>query len=292
MSTTYPGSVPGSGPTPGSAPGSVPVFESRAAGRGAVTFPRVLDAEWIKLRSLRSTFYTLLAAIVFLIGFGLVLCAVMAHSWPTMSEANRADFSPPNGALSGFFVGQLAIGALGVLVVTGEYATGSIRATMSAVPHRLPVLWAKALVFAVVTFVSTGIAAVIAFLGGQALLADRHVGVSLGDAGVPRVVVGVPLYLTLVAVLAIGLGTVIRSTAGGISAVVGLLLVLPALAQVMPRSWQNNGTKFLPSEAGQSFLRWHHAEHTLTPGTGLAVFALYAFASLAVAAVLLRRRDT
>ncbi|MYS21689.1 ABC-2 family transporter protein [Streptomyces sp. DvalAA-14] len=264
---------------------------SPAVSRGRVSQARVLHSEWIKLRTLRSTFYTLIAAVVALIGFGALFCAVTANHWPHMHAGERAHFDPALTSLRGYFLAQLAIGVLGVLVVTGEYATGMIRATMSAVPRRLPVLWAKAALYSAVTWVLMTVGALIAFLIGQALLSSQHIDTTLSAPGVTRMVFGVGLYLTVVGLLGVAIGALIRNTAGGIATVFGLLLVLPALAEALPQSWNNAISPYLPSNAGQALISLHREAHTLAPWTGFGVFCLYALAALAGAAVLLKRRD-
>ncbi|MEC3997518.1 ABC transporter permease [Actinacidiphila sp. DG2A-62] len=264
---------------------------SAPAPRGEVTQLRVLHSEWIKLRSLRSTFYTLLAAVVALIGLGALFSAFTASHWPSMSAHEKATFDPALTSLRGFFLAQLAVGVLGVLMISGEYATGMIRASLSAVPRRLPVLWAKAALFAAVVLVVTTVGSVIAFLLGQSLMSSRHIGISLGDPGVLRSVLGVSLYLTVVGLLGVAIGALIRNTAGGIATVFGLLLVVPVLAEALPASWGNHVNQWLPSNAGQSVVALHHEAHTLQPWTGFAVFCLYAVVALAGAAVLLKRRD-
>ncbi|MFF7159602.1 ABC transporter permease subunit [Streptomyces sp. NPDC008139] len=266
--------------------------EARRTGpRGEVTLARVLHSEWIKLRTLRSTFYTLIAGMVALIGFGALFCAVTANRWPHMSPHERADFEPALTSLRGFFLAQLAVGVLGVLMITGEYATGMIRASLSAVPRRLPVLWAKAGLYAAVTWVVMTAGALIAFLVGQALLSSRHIGTSLSDPGVTRMVLGAGLYLTVVGLLGVAIGALVRNTAGGIATVFGLLLVLPVLAEALPTSWADHINKYLPSNAGQSLISLHQDATSLAPWTGFLVFCLYAAVALAGAAVLLKRRD-
>jgi hypothetical protein len=261
------------------------------APRGRVTQARVLHSEWIKLRTLRSTFYTLLAAMVALIGFGVLFCAVTANRWPHMGASERAHFDPALTSLRGFFLAQLAVGVLGVLVISGEYATGMIRATLAAVPRRLPVLWAKAALYSVVTWVLMTVGSLIAFVAGQSLLSSRHIGTSLSDPGVARMVMGAGLYLTVVGLLGVAIGALIRNTAGGIATVFGLLLVLPALAEALPTSWNNDISPYLPSNAGQALVSLHQEAHTLAPWSGFLVFCLYAVAALIGAAVLLKRRD-
>jgi ABC-2 type transport system permease protein len=256
-----------------------------------VTQARVLNSEWIKFRSLRSSFYTLLAAVVATIGLGALFAAVVANRWTQMDAGERARFNPTDLSLRGVFLAQLAIGVLGVLIITGEYSTGMIRATLGAVPTRLPVLWAKAAVFAVVSLITTAIAALAAFLVAQALLSSQHIQASLSDPGVIRAIIGTALYLTVVGLLGVGLGFVLRNTAGAISALFGMLLVLPVLGAVLPSSWAPHIVPYLPSNAGQAVMTVHPDSGTLAPWTGFGVFCIYAVAAVAAAAVLLKRRD-
>ncbi|WP_112470662.1 ABC transporter permease subunit [Streptomyces triticisoli] len=261
------------------------------AERGQVTQLRVIRSEWIKLRSLRSTLFTLLAAVVAMIGLGFLFSYFTAERWSNLPPRERLAFDPTLVSLRGFFLAQLAVGVLGVLVVGGEYATGMIRATLSAVPRRLPVLWAKALVYAVVAWVLMTVASLTAFLVGQAALSDHHLQTSLDAPGVPRAVLGAGLYLTGVALIGVALGALIRNTAGGIATLFGVLLVLPVLAQALPSSWFDAVDRYLPSTAGQGLLHVQQQPHTLAPWTGFALFCLYALLALAAAAIALRRRD-
>ncbi|SEO02757.1 ABC-2 transporter permease [Actinacidiphila rubida] len=269
-----------------------PVAQAPApAPRGHVTQIRVLYSEWIKLRTLRSTFFTLLTAMVALIGLGALFSEFTASHWASMPAGERAHFDPAQTSLRGYFLAQLAVGVLGVLMISGEYATGMIRSTLAAVPRRLPVLWAKSALFAAVVWVLTTASALVAFLLGQALMSSHHLGVSLGDPGVLRVVLGTGLYLTVVGLLGVAIGALIRNTAGGIAALFGLLLIIPVLGEALPSSWGNHVNQWLPSNAGQSLLTLHHEAHTLQPWTGFAVFCLYGVVALAGAAFLLKRRD-
>ncbi len=256
---------------------------------GRVTMARVVVSEWLKLRSLRSTWLTFGATLLTLVGLGLLICGLTAAHWADMPPASRAHFDPVEASFGGVFFAQLALGVLGVLVVTGEYSTGTIRASLTAVPRRLPVLWAKAGVFAVVTFGLTGAGAFAAFLGGQALLGAH--GTTVGPPQVLRVF-GVALYLTVVGLLGIGLGALLRSTAGGIAVLFGVLLVVPISAGFLPSDWQRTLAPYLPSNAGAALYKLHAHPGMLAPWTGFALFAGYALAVIALAAVLLRRRDT
>ena len=254
-----------------------------------VTQARVVASEWIKFRSLRSTWITLLVSVVGVIGLGLLISYVTNAHWAQMHPEERATFDPAGRSLGGVYLAQLAIGVLGVLVITGEYATGMIRATLSAVPRRLPVLWAKAGVYAAVTLVLMLISAFVAFSGGQALLGAHST--TLSAPHVLRAVIGVALYLTVVGLLAVGLGFILRNTAGGIATLFGLLLVLPAIVHVLPSNWAANISPYLPSEAGSALFTLNPDPGMLAPWVGFGVFCAYAAAAIGIGAVLLRRRD-
>jgi ABC-2 type transport system permease protein len=252
---------------------------------------RVLLSEWTKIRSLRSTSFSLLAAVVFIIGFSVLVPWVIVAHWPPRDPREALGFDPTTRALSGIFLAQLAIGVLGVLLITGEYATGMIRATFAAVPARLPVLWAKAAVFAAVTLVLMVPTVLGAFLIGQSILTSKHLQTSLSSSGVLRAVIGAALFLTVVGLLGIGLGALLRNTAGGISTLFGLLFVLPIIVRFLPSSWSDPINKYLPSNAGEAITHVHPDPSLLAPWTGLGLFFGYAVIVLIAAAVSLRRRD-
>jgi ABC-2 type transport system permease protein len=266
---------------------SVPRLEQR----GRVTQARVALSEWTKLRSVRSTRYSLLAAVLFTIGLAALACAVVAHHYPNMSARDKADFHPLEVNLVGVQLAQLAIGILGILVITAEYSTGMIRASITAVPKRLPVLWAKALVFGLVTAALMVPAVLIAFLVGQSILSRHHIETTLGAPGVARAVIGAALYLTVVGLFGLGLGAIVRNTAGGIATFVAIMFVLPPLMNVLPASWNDAASPYLPLAAGEAIMSTTGGNH-LSPWVGLALFCGYTAAALGVAAVLLVRRDT
>ncbi len=267
---------------PDSAPG---VAEQRVTQLG------VLNSELTKLRSLRSTVFSLLAAAVVIVGLAVLVPVVTVTHWPPEDLQDLASFDPTTTSLSGVLLAQLAIGVLGVLLVTGEYSTGSIRSTFAAVPTRLPVLWAKTVVFAAVTLVVTIPSVLIAFFIGQSILTGQHIQTSFTQAGVARAVFGAALYLTVVGVLGIGLGSLLRSTAAGISALFGLLFVLPIIVHFLPASVSSAVDKYLPSSAGQAITTVRVNPAALSPWAGFVVFCLYAAVALGAAAVMLRRRD-
>jgi ABC-2 type transport system permease protein len=256
-----------------------------------VTQLRVIRSEWTKLRTLRSSVWSLLGAVVFMAGLGILVGALQVTHWSQLDPHDRATYDPVGTALIGALVAQLAIGVLGVLVVTGEYATGMIRATFAAVPRRLPVLWAKALVFIVVTGVLMTICVMVAFFGTQPIIASKHVETTFGSPGVARAVFGAALYVTVVGLLGVSLGALVRNTAGGIGALAGIMFVLPGVAAILPHSWGDSIDPYLPSSAGAQIMSWHPDPAGLAPWTGFALFLGYTLATLAVAAVLLVRRD-
>jgi hypothetical protein len=227
------------------------------------------------------------------IAFPVLFSVVTASRWSHMSAAEQAGRHPLDIALAGVNVAQLAIAVLGVLVITGEYSTGMIRSSFIAVPKRLPVLWAKLAVFGTVSFVLMVPLVLIAFFSSQAILARHHIlQTSLGDPGVLRSVLGGALFVTLVGIFALGIGSIVRSTAGGISAFAGIFFVLPPLLNVLPTSWNDAITKYLPSDAGRQLFSLHQGAHSLSPLWGGLLLLGYCAAAVAVAAVLLVRRDT
>ena len=259
---------------------------------GRVAFHRVLLSEWTKLRTVRSTKWSLAAGFLLTIAFPVVFAAVTSSHWGSMSPHDRADRHPLDIALAGVNVAQLAVAVLGVLVISAEYSTGSIRSTFIAVPRRLPVLWAKLVDYAVVSFVLVLPAVLVSFFASQAILARHDIlQISFSQAGVARSVIGGALYVMLVGIFALGIGAIVRNTAGGIATFAGIFFVLPPLMFTLPTSWNNAISQYLPSEAGRQIFALHHAPHTLTPLTGGLVLAAYCAAALAIAAVLLVRRD-
>jgi ABC-2 type transport system permease protein len=253
-----------------------------------------LGMEWVKFRTVRSTYWTLLFAVVATIGVGALVCVVHVNRFGHLSPGDRLEFDAVRFSLAGVQLAQLAIGVLGVLVMTNEYTTGVIRATFAAVPQRRTVLAAKALVFAVVVFVVGEIASFAAFFVGQSILASKNLNVHIGDPGVLRAVIGGGLYLTVLGLFALGLGSLVRHTAGAIATFFGLLLVLPGIVAALPQSWQDAIDKWLPVNAGEAIFRHGHqlgTGHSLGPWTGLGVFCAYAAVALIAAAVLLVRRD-
>jgi ABC-2 type transport system permease protein len=262
---------------------------SRAVVVKPVTQGRVIHSEWIKFSTLRSTWITLILSMVGTIGIGALASWGTNSRWSHMDPGEIAHFSAVSRSLFGVNLAQLAVVVLGVLIISGEYATGMIRATLSAAPKRLPVLWAKLTVVSGVMFVTSLIATVIAFFVGQALLSTH--GVGIGSPHAVRAIIGAALYLTVIGVLSMGIGFAVRSTAGGIASAFGLLLVLPGLGNALPSSWQPHVLPYLPSNAGSSLFTLHPDAGSLRPWTGFLVMCLWAAAAVAAGAFRLIRRD-
>ena len=212
----------------------------------------MLRSEWTKFRSLRSTIWTLLVAVVLMIGLGALFSAVTASQFHTFSASDRLQFDPVSTSLNGTLFAQLAVGVLGVLLISGEYSTGMIRSSLTAVPQRLPMLWAKLAVFAGITFAVMLVASFVSFFLGQSLLSSHDLNVSVSSPGALRSIFGVALYVTVAGLIGVALGALLRNTAAAISTFVGVFFVLPPLTQLLPSSWTNHFVQYLPSNAGSA----------------------------------------
>lgn len=259
-----------------------------------VRFGRLLVSEWTKIRSVRSTVASLGLLVVLTLGFTALLTSLTVSQWskadPSQQRQIMAD--PVSTILgSGFQLSQLTICVLGVLVITSEYATGTIRASLLAVPHRVAMLAAKSVVFAALVFVVGELVAFPSFFIGAAILYGKA-PVALGDPGVLRAVIGSGLYLAVLGLFALAIGGLVRHTAAGITGVIGFVLVVAPLAQLLPGSFGKHVHAYLPSEAGHLIAQAHQGPHDLlTPWQGFGVFCLWTAVLLGAAAYLLQRRD-
>jgi ABC-2 type transport system permease protein len=254
-------------------------------------FANSVASEWTKMQSVPSTVWSLLATIAITVGLGSLLSWAYVSRYDRLSLQERVTFDPTAHSLSGLFLAQIAIGVLGVLIITSEYSTGLIRPTFTATPQRRVVLAAKATAFGAIALVIGAAATLAAFLAGQAILAGRHLGVSIADPGVARAILGAAGYIVFIGLLGLALGTIIRRTAGAIAALFGLVLVLPLLALALPSPWSTDVSKLLPGQAGQAMFAVHHTSDLLTPATGALVCLLWLAATFTIAAVLISRRD-
>jgi ABC-2 type transport system permease protein len=262
---------------------------SRPAGRA--TFAGALRSEFTKIRSVRSTYWTLLAMFVVVVGFGALA------SWGRASHGGTAGpyFDPTRQSLAGLYIGQLIIGVLGVLVISSEYSTGMIRTTLATNPHRGMMITAKAVVFTAVALVSSLVTAFVSFFVGQALMSSHHLSTTIGSPNVLRAVIGGALFLTACGLLAFGLGLLLRHTAAGIATVVGLLFVVTILINFLPQSWQNDVDKWIPALAGGQIWMTTPNPPGNTPmfsaWPSFAVLCGYAAVALIAGALLFRKRD-
>ncbi len=258
-----------------------------AGRRQEVTLSRVVRAEWTKLRSLRTP-----AWLFALTGLGIVLLGTMMAIGTVVAgvSAEEEEVDALGGALTGISPVELLVGALGALAVTTEYSSGTIRSTLAAVPRRLPVLVAKAVVVALAVLTVALVSVLVAFTATRGMLAGQGVSLPFTAPGVPRALVGAALYLTVVALLGAGFGWLLRSAVGALAALVGVLYVLPVLGIVLPEGAAAVVVPLMPGNAGAAVMQLGPAG-LLAPWAGIAVFAGYAVLLLAVAALVLRRRD-
>ena len=266
---------------------------ARPAGQrsgGAAAHTReVMRSEWCKFRSVRSTWWALAAALA----FNVVTAALLAVFLPrALSAHERATIDSVRVSLGGLHLSQVTFGLLGVLVITSEYSSGMIRASLAAVPQRRLMLAAKTAVFAACSVI-TGIAACLAayFIFQMILPAGDAMRTSLTDPGVARAVTGAGLYLAVLGLFGLGLGAVIRSAAGAVAALFGVLFVPSILITLLPASWQNTAGPYLPMNAGEVIYSVQHQAHTLGPWAGLGVFSGYAAAALLAGFIMISRRD-
>jgi ABC-2 type transport system permease protein len=275
-----------------------------------LTFGGILRSEWIKLVTLRSTVWCYAILVALTIGIGVLVAALIGGTGdeellgPQSQEAVQSTWLMVSTVGVGF--AQLVIAVLGSMVITGEYGTGMIRSTFAAVPRRLPALVGKVLVFGVVSFLVALVALVVTALLVVPLLAANDLTVEIADPGVWRGILGAAGFVALIGLMALGIGAIIRNTAGAIAATLGLLLVLPTVLQIFGgltrAEWALDATAFLPSSAG-SQLSAYPAEPfeappgvfvplTLEPLEALVVLVAWSVVPLIIGAVLLKRRDS
>jgi len=248
--------------------------------------------EWIKLRSMRSTWWSLGISLVAMTGLAILVLSIASSHWGTTSHADKVSFDPTNAGFTGVAVAQLAMAVLGALAVTGEYSSGMIRNTFAAVPRRGLVIAAKAAVLGVLTLVTGEIFAFATFVIGQRFLAAPAPHASLGQPGVLRAVALTGAYLALIALAGAGLGTLFRRSVVAIAVLAGVVFVLPPVTLALPESTQHAVQKFLPEVIASNSLSAVKPEaYSLSPWAALAVMAGYVIVLLAAGAWLTARRD-
>jgi ABC-2 type transport system permease protein len=265
--------------------------QSVAPPYGAASFMDVVHSEWTKARTVPSTMWTLIVAAVMGIGLGALISAVSANHYAKSSLSNKLTWDPTSISLSGFGIAQLAIGVLGILLITSEYSTGAIGSSLAAVPRRGRFLGAKAAVVVVLIFVATEVISFVSFFIGQALMSGHAPTATLGDPTVLRALVGGGLMGALLALMGLAFGTLIRHAAGAIAVLVAVLFVLPGVAAALPASIEHSVEEFWPTQAGGQVTQVVHTANTLSPWAGFGVFFVSVAVLSGVAFALLNRRD-
>ena len=260
-------------------------------GTRAYTFSDVVRSEWTKFRSVQSTYWTFLVAIVLGIGLAALVSGISASHYLTDPEV-RFGWDPTQRSIRPmWFLAQLAFAVLGVMTVTSEYSTGMIRTSLAAVPRRIRMMSAKLLVFGVAAVIVGEIISVASFSIGQVLIHGKAPSASFGQHDVVRVVLGAGLYLLCIGLLGAGFAVLVRHAAAGIALVVGVLFILPGIAQALPTSWSQPIEKYWPTNAGQQLMFIHRDRHTLTAWVGFGEFAVFTLLVIAVSFWVLERRD-
>ena len=271
-------------------PGAVPAPGWRAG------FTGTLRSELTKIRSVRSTYWSLFLLVVAGIAWSVAFCAGEASRWPHLSAQDKVGFDPAQASVVGLaLLGQLVIVVLGTLTITSEYSTGMIRTSLTVMPRRLILGAAKASVFTAIALVVALLTSFAAFFIGQALLSGTHVAATLSQPGVLRAVIGAASYVALCGLFAFGLGLILRSTAGAMAAAYGVLFLVPQLAKALPSSWYAEVVRWLP---GGEVINAITGTQSVSSNPDLfsawgefAVFGAYTVAVLVGGAVLFHRRD-
>ena len=250
----------------------------------------VTRSEWTKLRSVRSTLWTSLTALLSTVGVGAFICARWVAEFHAGHES-RYGFDAALTSLTGIYLAQVALGALGVLTITSEYSTGMIRASLSAVPQRRTLIAVKGGVFAAAAFVGGELISFATFSIGQAILHQAGAGLSLADAAALRAAFGGGLYLTAVGLLGYAFGALVRNSAGALAALFGLLFASTAVIDLLPTQWRNDAIPYMPANAGSQIITTLHGPDALSPWAGIGVLLCYVAVVLTAALVLAGRRD-
>jgi ABC-2 type transport system permease protein len=251
-------------------------------------FAGVLRSELCKLLSVRSTYWTFALAIAFNIGLAALLAVFLPDQ---LSARDKATLDATRVSLGGIHLSQVAFGVVGVLAITSEYATGTIRVSLGAVPRRRVFLAAKATVLATVALAVAFASCIAAYVVFQLALSDAALRTGISDPGVLRALAGGAVFLVLLGLLGLALGAIVRSGAGAIAALLSLLFVPPLLLELLPYSWKATIGPYAPMQAGSQIFSLHGDAGGLPPWAGLGVFGLYVALAFALALVLITRRD-
>ena len=255
-----------------------------------------LRSELTKIRSVRSTYLTLIVLVLAGVGWSVADCAGEAAHWAQTAPQDKASFDATQASVVGLaLLGQLVIVVLGALVMTSEYSTGMMRTSLGVMPRRGVLYGAKAAVLTAVTVVIALITSFASFFIGQSLLHSTHAAATLSQPGVLRAVLASALYIALSGLFAFALGAIVRSTAGAITAAFGLLFLLPQLAKALPSSWYAAMVRWLPGgNSVGAFTGTNGADaapHLFSAWGEFAVFGGYTVILLIIGALLFSRRD-
>ena len=267
------------------------------AARGRAGFGGAMRSELTKIRSVRSTWWSLIALVVITVGIGALFCFGHVQNFSQAPAAAQAHLRAQSirqateMSLFGLILGQLVIAVLGALTITSEYSTGMIRTSLTVLPRRGVTFAAKAVVFTAVALVTGLVTSFASYFVGQAILSGHHINSTLGQPGVLRAVIGGGLFLAVCGLLSYGLGAVLRHTAGAITAAIGLLFVAYVLSGFLPSSWAEHVDKWIPFNAGGAIWENVSGASMFHPWTGFAVFCGYAAVALIAGLILFRRRD-
>ncbi|GAA1952881.1 ABC transporter permease subunit [Catenulispora subtropica] len=262
---------------------------------GRAGFDSVVASEWMKLRTVRSTFWTLITLFAGSAGISFLICLAAADQYAKDLAAGKTDASPDIVMLGLAFVGQIAAYVLGVMSISSEYTTGGIRTTLTAMPRRTEILVAKAILLVALVFVVGLAAAFACFYLGNIPLQAKHVGVSLSDPGVVRGIFGGGLYVAGLSVFGLAMGFLLRHTAGAITIGLALIFIIGGLVQLIPGAIGRWLYKVMPGNAGSQITQFgersHNANKSFAPWTGFTVFILEVLVLLIIGAILFERRD-
>ncbi|MCB5910866.1 ABC transporter permease [Streptomyces pinistramenti] len=250
---------------------------------------QVLRSEWTKIRSVRSTVWTLGVAVVVTVGLGMLICALAGSDFGTMPVRDRLTFDATNISFAGMGLGQLAMIVFGVLVVSNEYSTGMIRSSLAAVPQRATFLFCKLVVATALVLLVGLFTSFLAFFAGQSLLGG--LAARIGDPGVLRAVIGGGLYMTLIALFSMAIATMLRSP------MLSLGILMPFFFLISNILGNVSATRkighYLPDQAGRRIMQVVPGNNPVPygPWGGLGIMVAWTVAALVCGFVLLERRD-
>jgi ABC-2 type transport system permease protein len=269
------------------------LLEKLPPAAGKAGLPGVIRSEWTKIRSVRSTYWTLITLVIIGVGLGALICFATENRFTHLGHGAPLGFDPTARSLTAFVeLGQLVMMVLGAMVITAEYSTGMIRTSLTTMPRRGSVFAAKLIVFTAVALVVSLITSFIAFFVGQALMHSTGQAATLSGPNVLRAVVGCALYVVVIGIMSYAFGLIIRHTAGTIATMVGVLFIVPLITEVLPTDWINDITRWLPTTAADAILSTNVVQQNeFSAWPQLAVTAGYAVILLIIGAILFRKRD-